>query len=258
MAAILDRARGEIAVRRIDLANEQRDIHEADEALAEALAGLSSGDPHPEFRSASRSPLGASIVGDGKVLKEIRGAGKVYDWRDSSWTPVNGGKIPVLAFVHHIPVVPNVVGIGDFVTLRNVLVAQRLMIQSATDREGNIALFTPFNYLCYQARGANSFTAGCEHMHLTTSEPWSKRQLRASAWLINQVKRQHGVPATTTAQLGSGKGVCRVLKRGQTTHEEVSDAAGFFDRTDPGHGYDREYVNHCIRFFWKHGHFEGA
>ena len=211
--------------------------------------------PHSGFPLLANA--GDKVFGGGRVLKSIKGMGTIYDWRTSPWTPSNGGKIPVNAFVHHIPVVPNMVGIADFIRLRDVLVAQGLMVQTATDREGNVALYTPFNQLCYQARGANSFSTGCEHMHMTTGETWLKKQLRASAWLVQLCKDKHGTPRQR-AQLGSGNGVVRVLRRGQTTHMEVSAKAGYNDRSDPGSGYDFEYVDHCVDFFDKHGHFEGA
>jgi hypothetical protein len=201
--------------------------------------------------------VGDRLIGDGTVLKEIRGMGKVYDWRTSPWTPANGGKIKPLVFVQHIPVVRNVAGIGDFITLRNVLVAQGLMVQTATDAEGNVALYTPFDQLCYQARGANQISTGCEHMHATTGEAWSKRQLRAAAWLVQLAERKHGIPPSWGA-LGAGPGVVKVLRRGQTSHETVSAKAGYNDRSDPGPGYDHAYVSHCVKFFKQHGHFAGA
>lgn len=214
-------------------------------------------EPSEEFKTASMSPVGASIVGGGKVLKRIKGMGTIYDWRSSGWSPPNGGKIQPLIFVQHIPVVPNVAGIADFVTLRNVLVAQGLMVQNATDRDGNVALYTPMNRLCYQARGANQVSCGTEHMHMSVGEVWTKKQLRASAWLINQAKEKYNLPAHI-ASLGSGPGVVRVLERGQTSHRRVSIAAGFNDRSDPGSGYDWEYVYHCVTYYRVHGHFEGA
>lgn len=213
--------------------------------------------PHPEWLAARTAEVGHSIAGGGFKLKAIPGMGSVYDWRLSSWTPTNGGKTTPRVFVHHIPVVPNQQGIGDFVTLRNVLVAQGLMVQSATDSEGNVALFTPFDQLCYQARGANAVSCGAEHMHMTLSEPWSRKQLRAAAWLVQLARRKHGIPERTAA-LGKGKGVVVVQRTGQTTHRAVSDAAGFFDRSDPGEGYDFEYVRHCVAYFEEHGDFRTA
>jgi hypothetical protein len=204
------------------------------------------------FKAARSLADGQEIPHGGHKLKTIKGMGSVYDWRTSPWTPANGGKINPLVFVQHIPVVPNLVGIADFIRLRDVLVAQGLMVQSSTDREGNVALFTPFDILCYQARGANQLSCGCEHMHLTIGEDWSKKQLRAAAWLVNLAKEKHGIPAHW-GKLGSGAGVVRVAQRGSTSHEEVSIAAGFNDRSDPGvkgkdpgGGYDREYVYRCV------------
>jgi hypothetical protein len=164
-----------------------------------------------------------------------------------------------LVGVQHIPVVPNVTGIGDFVTLRNVLVQQGLMVQTATDREGNVALYTPFNVLCYQARGANQVSWGCENMHLSTGEAWSKKQLRAVAWVVQLAEAKHGIPVSK-GRLGAGSGLARVLNRGAVTHEDVSNKAGFHDRTDPGEGEWGEwaYVQHAVRFFREHGHMSGA
>lgn len=200
---------------------------------------------------------GSSLPHGGTVLKEIRGMGKVCDWRSSPWTPANGPKQKPLVFVQHIPVVPNVAGIGDFVRLRDVLVAQGLMVQSATDAEGNVALFTPFDQLCWQARGANQMSTGCEHMHLSLGEKWSKRQMRAAAWLAQLAERKHGIPAKR-GRLGAGDGLVKVTGRGHVTHQNVSDKAGYHDRTDPGSGFDWDYLWSCVEFFKAKGHFEGA
>jgi hypothetical protein len=239
----------------LDPALEERDIHEIDEALAKAL----SGDPHPEWAVAREATVGSRIIGDGRVLKTIKGMGTVYDWRQSPWTPANGGRIHPVVGVQHIPVVPNVVGVGDFVTLRNVLVAQGLMVQSSTDREGNVGLVTPFDILCYQARGANQISWGSENMHLSISEPWSKKQLRAVAWVVQLAEAKHGIPVSK-GQLGAGSPIVKVLRRGAVTHEDESNKAGFHDRTDPGAGLwgQWDYVEHCVRFFREHGHMSGA
>lgn len=233
------------------------------EQLADAVEA-DGGEPPLEWKLASASREGASVPGHGKVLKEIRGAGKVYDWRDSSWTPVNGGRISLRGFTHHIPVVRNVDGYADIVTLRNVLVAQDLMVQTCTDREGNIGLFTPFDMLCYQARGGNQLTTGCEHMHLSTSEDWSKRQLRSMAWVIQLCERKHHVPRTRW-RLSPGDGVVRFRAPGQGWHSEIAYYAGYKDRSDPWGNTPHDvvlerwaYVRHCIEFFEKHGHFSGA
>lgn len=211
----------------------------------------------PEFNAARTAPEGATIVGGGVVLKKVRGIGTVYDWRKSPWTPANGGRIKPLVMVQHIPVVPNMAGIADFVRLRDVLVAQGLMVQSATDRDGNIALFTPMDILCYQAKGANQQSCGIEHMHMAVGEEWTRRQLRASAWIINQAKNKYGIPAHVGA-LADGPGVVLVRERGQVSHMRVSQAAGYNDRIDPGNLYDWEYVYHCVVYYRDHGHFEGA
>jgi hypothetical protein len=233
--------------------------------LARAI-NADGGEPHPDWKKMAAAPLGAGVPGNGKVLKELRGAGKVYDWRDSDWTPTNGGRINLRLFVQHIPVIRNVDGIADIVTLRNALVAQGLMVQCCTDREGNVGLFTPFDFLCYQAKGANQISCGCENMLFSTAEDWSKLQLRAMAWVIQLCERPaHGGVPQTRGRLGSGSGVVRVLEEGQVWHSEVSDAAGFHDRSDPWGDTPHdvvverwEYVQHCIRFFDEHGHFEGA
>jgi N-acetylmuramoyl-L-alanine amidase len=249
------------------LALEQRELCGPDflAALADAVEA-DGGDPHPDWWKLAKAPLGASrgLPGGGEVLKDIKGMGRVYDWRESSWTPSNGGRIDVRLFVQHIPVVRNVDGIADMVTLRNVLVAQGLMVQSCTDREGNVGLFTPFDSLCYQAKGANQFSTGCEHMHLSTSEDWSKQQLRAMAWLIQLCERKHDVKRTR-GRLAGGGGIARVLEEGQVWHSEVSAAAGFNDRSDPWGNTPHdvvverwEYVQHCIGFFEDNGHFDGA
>jgi hypothetical protein len=253
----VDRARGELAYRAArkhpDL--ESRDIHEADHALSDALRDGAS----PHWQDAMQASEGARVIGGGVVLKAIRGMGTVYDWRASPWTPASGGRITPLVGTQHIPVVPNVQGIGDFVTLRNVLVQRGLMVQTATDREGNVALYTPFNVLCFQAKGANQVSWGCENMHLATGEPWSKRQLRAVAWVVQLAEAKHGIPVSK-GRLGSGSGVVRVLGRGAVTHMDVSNKAGFHNRTDPGEGlWTRwDYVEHCVRFFREKGHMEGA
>jgi hypothetical protein len=222
----------------------------------EFFSGLELG-ASPEFDAARTMAEGSMIVGGGRVLKKVRGMGTVYDWRGSSWTPASGGKIKPLVFVQHIPVVPNMAGIADFVRLRDVLVAQGLMVQNATDRDGNVALYTPMNMLCWQARGANQFSCGTEHMHMSIGEDWTKHQLRASAWLVNQALDKYNIP-TYRGNLAAGDGVARVKVRGQVSHEQVSRAAGYNDRTDPGNKYDWEYVRKCVFFYREHAHFVGV
>lgn len=248
-----------------DRQHEQVDIcnDEFQTVLAEAI-NADDGEPDEQWKKMVGAREGTRLAHGGNVLKELRGAGTVYDWRDSPWTPANGGWINLKLFVQHIPVVRNIDGIGDMVTLRNVLVSQGLMVQCCTDREGNVGLFTPFNVLCYQARGANQVSCGCEHMHATTNEPWTQRQLRAMAWVIQLCDEKHDVKRTR-GRLGSGNGVVRVHEEGQVWHEEVADAAGHHDRSDPWGNTPHdvvidhwEYVQHCILFFREHGHFVGA
>jgi hypothetical protein len=94
-------------------------------------------------------------------------------------------------------------------------------------------------------------------MHMSISEPWTKRQLRAAAW-VNQLERRHVGTAQHRASLAPGNGTVRVLHGGQTTHEAISAYAGYHDRTDPGGGYDFEYVAHCEQYFAKHASFKNA
>lgn len=190
-----------------------------------------------------------------EFVRNLNGAGKVYSSRGTSLLRPNGGKIPLLAMVEHIPVVPNVKGTDDFVTLANVLRAQGLALQAATDREGNVMLYTPLNRLCYQARGLNSVSCGVEHMHMSIHENWTKKQLRASAWLWHYAKVNYGIPYARGRLRNGGRGVAIVRKKGHVSHAQVSRAAGYNDRTDPGPKYDWEYVRHCARFWGRHRSF---
>lgn len=191
-----------------------------------------------------------------KVLKELRGAGKVFDYRGTGLLPASGGLIQPLIMVEHIPVISNVPGTGDFKTLARVLRDQGLSLQAATDSEGNVALYNPLNRLCFQARGANQVSCGVEHMHKTIDEPWTRKQFRAAAWLWQFAEREHGIPLRV-ARLSSGPGRVGVLRRGHTSHRRVSAAAGFNDRSDPGGLFDWEYVARAAHFFKGHGHFNG-
>jgi hypothetical protein len=192
-----------------------------------------------------------------KVLKELRGAGKVFDYRGTGLLPPNGGIIQPLIMVEHIPVVRNVKGTEDFHTLARVLRSQGLSLQAATDSEGNVALYNHLNRLCFQARGANQVSCGVEHMHMTIGEEWSRLQLRASAWLWQYAEHMFGIPLRV-ARIVSGPGRVGVLRRGHTSHRRVSTAAGFNDRVDPGPGYDWEYVRKAALFYKSHGHFVGV
>lgn len=193
----------------------------------------------------------------GTVIKELKGAGKVIDYRDTGLLEPSGGIIRPLIMVEHIPVIKNVPGTDDFETLARVLNDQGLSLQAATDAEGNVALYNPLNRLCFQARGANQVSCGVEHMHLSIGEAWSRKQLRAAAWLWQLAEREFGIPLRI-ARLASGPGRVNVLRRGHTSHQRVSEAAGFNDRVDPGPGFDWEYVRKAALFFKRHGHFVGA
>jgi hypothetical protein len=171
--------------------------------------------------------------------------------------PPNGPKTPKTVMVEHIPVIANRPGISDFVILANVLKAQGLSLQAATDSAGNVALYNDLGTLCFQARGLNTASCGVEHMHATITEPWTKKQLRASAWLWVRAKVAHGIPYER-ARLGSGPGFARVLSKGHATHAAVSAAAGFHDRSDPGPGYSFPEVRRLARYYEEHGTFKGA
>jgi hypothetical protein len=162
-----------------------------------------------------------------------------------------------MLMVEHIPVVPNKKGIEDFVTLANVLRAQGLSLQAATDSEGNVAIYNSLNRMCFQAKGANSISCGVEHMHMTIAEPWTRRQLNASAWLWHYAHVVHGLPKQR-ARIGGGGGLVTVRRKGHTGHREVSKEAGFNDRSDPGPLYDWGYVNHAADFFARKRTFKGA
>lgn len=192
-----------------------------------------------------------------KTLKIASGqTSKIWDYRGE--TSPNGGVIGLRACTWHIPVIPNVVGRGDLDTLRNVLLAQGLMVQFGTDAEGNIALYTRANRLCFQARGGNSVTCGVEQMHKTIGEPWSRKELRAGGWIAQYLEREFDIPLQM-ADVEPGPGATVVIARkGHTSHQQISRVAGFNDRSDPGKGFDYQYVFHAARFFKAHGHFIGV
>jgi len=194
----------------------------------------------------------------GKVLKELKGAGKVFDYRGSGVLPANGGVIQPLIMVEHIPVVKNVPGQDDFMTLARVLKAQGLSLQAATDSEGNVALYNPLNRLCFQARGANQVSCGVEHMHATINEPWTKKQFCAAAWLWQLAEREFGIPLRVARITQAPGNRISVLKKGHTSHQRVSAAAGFNDRSDPGPHFDWEFVGKAARHFKQHASFVGV
>lgn len=225
-----------------DPENEKRDLHDGE---ADA--------PERDLEAPTRGV-------DAKVLRTLKIGGDqtstVFDFRHV--TRPNGGRIEVRACVHHIPVISNVAGRGDLDLLRQVLLDQRLMVQFGTDAEGNVAIYTPPDRLCHQARGANSFTCGIEHMHKTTDEGWLKKQLRAAAWIAQLLERRFDLPLKMATVEPAGPGVARIVNRGHTSHQEISSKAGHNDRSDPGAGFDYEYVFGAAKFFKKHGHFVGA
>jgi hypothetical protein len=194
------------------------------------------------------------------VIKTLPGnkGGRVFDYRGTGAITPNGGKIHLLAMVEHIPVVPNLPGTADFELLARVIREQGLGLQAATDREGNVAIYTDLNRLCWQARGLNSSSCGVEHMHMTTSEPWVRVQFNASAWLWHYAKVVYGLEKRRGVLAPAGPGLARVVRKGHVTHQEVSAKAGYNDRTDPGPGYDFEYVQHAANYFGRHHTFAGV
>jgi hypothetical protein len=65
---------------------------------------------------------------------------------------------------------------------------------------------------------------------------------------------QHAVPPRG-AVLTAGNQIVGVKRRGHTSHQKVSDLAGFRDRTDPGAGFDFAHLYELARFFRKNGRF---
>lgn len=180
----------------------------------------------------------------------------IWDYRDE--TSPNGGLINLRACVWHIPVISNVAGRGDLDTLRRVLIQQGLMVQFGTDAEGNVALYTRPDRLCYHARGGNQSTCGVEQMHLTTGEPWTKRQLRAAGWIANYLEREFDIPLQMADVEPNGSGLVQIVRRGHTSHEQIARTAGFNDRSDPGDTFDYDAVFHNARYFRANGTFVGA
>ena len=172
----------------------------------------------------------------------------MFDFRGTGLCPPNGGRIRPLLMVHHIPVVPQQQGIADFVRLGEILRGQGLAIQAATDAEGNVALYTRFDELCFGHRGANQLACGVEHMHFAVGEPWTESQMRAAAWCANRAWDAFGIRPRKGIAL-PGAGLVRVQRRGHISHMEVSTLAGFNDRSDPGPGFDFAHLFELTRFF---------
>ena len=78
---------------------------------------------------------GVSLMA-GTVIKELKGAGKVIDYRGTGLLKPSGGIIQPLIMVEHIPLMKNVPGTDDFLTLARVLNDRGLSLQAATDRGG--------------------------------------------------------------------------------------------------------------------------
>ena len=195
-----------------------------------------------------------------EVIRTLRIAegdkSSVFDYR--GYTDPNGGPISLRACVHHIPVVRNAPGYADFDLLRQVLLAQNLMVQFSTDDDGNVALYTKADRLCWHARGANSNTCGIEHMHYTISEDWTKKQMRAAAWIAQYLEREFDIPLQMADVEPAGPGLTKIVRKGHTSHRQIARLAGYNDRVDPGPGFDYEYMFSAAKYFKQKGHFVGA
>lgn len=218
--------------------HEQADIHDADEALNRAIG-----------RDEPKQAINARHV------QKIPGlSGKVYDFRGTGLCPpvMSGGRpirIRPVLYVQHIPVIHNAKGLGDIITLGNVLRAQGLNVHSGTDAEGNIALYTRQDELCYHARGVNSVSMGTEHMHFGIDEPWTEAQMKAAAYLAWRAWHYEGVPPRN-AKLGhAGAGLASAKQSGHTTHRIEADVAGWHDRTDPGPKFHRQHLYELVHFY---------
>lgn len=229
----------------VDPALEEQDVHEIDEALEAPGEGVEAPMRVPAPRASIQARSERRIPGMG---------GKVYDYRGTGLCPPNGSRIRPLVMVHHIPVVRNVAGTADLVTLGHILRGQGLAIQAGTDAEGNVALYTRFDQLCYGHKGANQLACGVEHMHMTIDEPWTERQMRAAAWCANEVWTSYGIPPRNGILL-PGDGIVSVQRRGHVSHKDVSDKAGHRNRSDPGARFNRAHLYELTRFFNKNGRF---
>jgi len=224
-----------------DPANETRDLHDGDKDAPDEN-DLPPKGPGP------------------KLLKKLQiQEGRESDvWDFRHITQPNGGRIEIRACVHHIPVIRDQAGKGDLELLRKVLLDQGLMVQFGTDREGNVAIYTPADRLCFHARGGNSVTCGIEHMHFGVNDPWTDKQFRAAAWIVQLLNHKHGLPMRMAVVEPDGSGRVRVTRTGHTSHQEISAKARFNDRSDAGPGFDYDRVFEAAKFFQKHGHFVGC
>jgi hypothetical protein len=189
-------------------------------------------------------------------VTKLRGGVTIRDYRGTGLCPPNGGKIKPLIYVEHIPVIHNVAGIQDGITLGNVLKAQGLAVMSGTDSEGNIFLYTDMDDLCYHARGSNTISCGTEHMHYLVTEPWTEAQYRAAAVLAWRAHNHHGIPLQG-ARLGltHPPNTTPVLRRGFTSHMVQARAAGWSDRSDPGSLFHFGHLYKLAHYFGTHRHF---
>jgi hypothetical protein len=193
---------------------------------------------------------------EAKSIRRIKGGVTIRDYRGTGLCPPNGGKIRPLVYVHHIPVIHDAPGWSDLITLGNVLrtmTPDRLAVANGTDAEGNIALFTDMDELCYHARGSNGLSCGTEHMHYSIAEPWSEKHYRAAAYLAWQAHEHHGIPLQG-ARLLSGNPT-PVARRGHTSHQVQSVAAGYHDRSDPGTLFRYHHMYELAHFYGKHRRF---
>jgi N-acetylmuramoyl-L-alanine amidase len=162
-------------------------------------------------------------------------------WDHRGETNPHGGRIALRACVHHLP--------GPTVRAGRVF-------QFGTDADGNIALYTRADRLCFQANGANQASCGIEHVGGSVGEEWSAKQLRAAAWIAQYLEREFDVPLQIAHVEPNGPGLVRIVRKGHTSGRDVAHLAGFGDRIDPA--FDYEHMFHAARFFKSHGHFVGA
>lgn len=188
-----------------------------------------------------------------RSVTHIKGGVTIRDYRDTGLCPANGGRITPVIFIDHIPVIRNKDGVGDLILLGQVLKQQGLAVQRGTDAEGNVAKYTDLNELCYHARGANTISAGAEHMHYGLSEPWTERHFRAAAYCAWEAWHYRGIPLQGAKLLPGNP--TRVERKGHASHKAQSAAAGFGDRSDPGPGFRFMHVYELARFYDKHRRF---
>jgi hypothetical protein len=202
-----------------------------------------------------------------RSVKDVPGmGGKVFDFRGTGLLQNVGGPIVPRVMVQHIPVVANATGLADFRKLADTLNSQGLGIQAATDEDGNVALFAPFDREVGGQLGANKLACGVEHMHLKINEDWTEEQMRAAAWCAHHALDQHGIPLRR-AILTPGDGFfdddddfhltknVGVQRSGHTSHKNVSALIGSFQRSDPGPKFSFKHMYELAKFFRKHHRF---